>query len=297
MRIFVAGGTGYIGRHVTEYLIKDGYEVRLLVRTPTEEKPDNKHVEIVYGNISDPTSLKGILDGCDAVVYLIGIIREFPAKGITFELAHVEGVRHIYEKAEQAGIKRWVHISANGVRADTPDGYIRTKYRAEEYIKAQNINYTILRPSIVFGKESGNTINFVNATRDLLGKLPLIVPVIGDGKYKFQPVHVDDIGRAISMIIDRPSTFNRIYGLCGTKSISYNEMIDIIANRYKLKKKIKLHIPAVFFKLAAKAFQHLETFPITVEQIDMLISGNTCSESDLFEELGITAKGFYESEQ
>lgn len=294
MNVFVAGGTGYIGNHVIERLIKNGHTVRALVRKGSEALLNDRHVEFAYGDIAEPASLSGVLNGCDTVVYLIGIPREFTAQGITFELAHVEGVRRLYEKAVSAGIKRWIHISANGVRPDTKDGYIRTKYRAEEYIKMQDIPYTILRPSVVYGGEADDTFNFVNTVRDLLVKFPLIVPVIGNGAYTLQPLHVDDLSLAVSMIIGKPSTCNKTYSLCGAKSVSYNEILDSITLRYKLKKKIKIHIPAFLVKSAARLFQEAESFPVTVEQADMLVRGNTCADSDLFNELGIVPKGFYQ---
>lgn len=293
MNVFVAGGTGYIGLHVIEQLLKDGHRVRGLARKGSEAKLGNKAIELRYGDISDPASLNGALDGCDTVIYLIGLIREFPSKGITFELAHVQGVRYLYDRAKLSGIRRWIQISAQGVGPDTPDGYRRTKYRAEEFIKAQEIDYTILRPSVVFGDETDSTINFVNTLKDIINATPLIVPVIGNGTYKMQPVHVDDLAKVISMIINRPSTFNKTYSLCGAKSISYNDIIDRITGRYGLKKKIKVHVPALLIKSLARLLQNIESFPVTAEQVGMLVSGNTCIDSSVFDELGIMPKEFY----
>jgi NADH dehydrogenase len=293
MKLFIAGGTGYIGNHVIDKLVKDGHKIRALVRKGSEAKLNNKFIESWYGDIADPASLNSALDGCDAVIYLIGLIREFPSKGITFELAHVQGVKHLYERAKLSGVKRWIQISANGVKPDTPDGYRRTKYRAEEFIKAQDIDYTILRPSVVFGGETEGTINFVTTVKDIINLMPFVVPVIGNGTYKIQPVHIDDLANAISMIIDKPSTFNKAYTLCGPKSLSYNDIIDVITNMHNLKKKMKIHIPAFLVELLAGLLKNFESFPVTPEQIDMLVSGNTCSDSYLFDELKIIPKGFY----
>ncbi|MGB9736035.1 MAG: NAD-dependent epimerase/dehydratase family protein [bacterium] len=293
MKVFVAGGTGYIGSHVIDQLLKDGYKVRALVRKGSEYKLMNRDVEFVYGAIDDPASLNNALEGCEAIIYLIGLIREFPSRGISFELAHVQGVRYIYERAKVYGIKRWIHISANGVKPDTKYGYIRTKYRAEEYIKAQDLNYTILRPSVVFGNETDNTVNFVNTIKHTIELVPFFVPIIGNGEYQLQPIHVEDIARVISMIIDKPETFNKTYSLCGQKTLSYNEIVDIITNKFNLKKKMKLHLPVSLLKLSARLFQNYEFFPITIEQINMLIKGNTCSDQYLCEELGIVPKEFY----
>ena len=293
MNVFVAGGTGYIGNHVIDTLVKDGHSVRALVRKGSEYKISDKHIDIRSGDLSDPASLNSALHGCDAVIYLIGLIREFPSKGISFERAHVDGVRHLSAGAKLSGIKRWVQISANGVMPDTPDGYRRTKYRAEEFIKVQDINYTIIRPSVVFGDETGRSVNFVTTVRDTVQSIPFLVPIIGKGDYRMQPVHVDDLAKVISLILDRPSTFNKTYSVCGAKSVSYNEIIDSIIQRYSLKKKMKVHIPAILVRTIAAVLQNIASFPVTVEQIDMLVSGNTCGDSYLFDELGITPRGFY----
>ena len=293
MNVFIAGGTGYIGNHVIDTLVKDGHSVRALVRKGSEHKISDKHIDIRSGDLSDPASLNSALHGCDAVIYLIGLIREFPSKGITFERAHIEGVRHLYAGAKLSGIKRWVQISANGVMPDTPDGYRRTKYRAEEFIKVQDINYTIIRPSVVFGDETGRSVNFVTTVRDTVQSIPFLVPIIGKGDYRMQPVHVDDLAKVISLILDKPFTFNKTYSVCGAKSVSYNEIIDSIIQRYGLKKKMKVHIPALLVRTLAAVLQNIESFPVTVEQIDMLVSGNTCGDPYLFDELGITPRGFY----
>ncbi len=288
----MAGGTGYIGRHVIRRLLRDGHSVRALIRGGSEAKLRDFSIETVHGDISDPSSLNGALEGCGAVIYLIGLIRELPSKGATFEHTHVRGVRHVYERASQAGIRRWIHISSNGVKPDTKDGYIRTKYRAEEFIKAQDLDYTILRPSIVFGDETDGTVNFVTTIKRLLTLFPLIVPIIGNGGYRLQPVHVDDLAQVLSRILDRPSTFNHTYSLCGARSTTYNDMLDTVAARFGIKKKMKVHLPTVLIKSAALLFQKIESFPLTAEQTDILVAGNTCSDSDLFDELGIVPKAF-----
>ncbi len=292
MNVFVAGGTGYIGNQIIEQLLKDGHSVRTLVRKGSGQKLRSTSAKTIQGDLTDPALVAAALEGCSAVVYCIGLLREFPSQGISFETAHVTGVRSLAEKALRAGIKRWIHISANGVRPDTPDGYRRTKYRAEEFIKVQDLDYTILRPSVVFGGETDRTVNFVTAVRDIIGSIPLVVPVIGSGSYLMQPVHTVDLATAVSAIIDMRSTFKKTYSVCGKQSISYNSIVDRVTHMYNLKKKIKIHIPVVFIRTLAALFQQFKAFPVTVEQIDMLVNGNTCTDTSLFDELGMTPQSF-----
>lgn len=293
MNVFVAGGTGYIGNYIIDQLLKDGHRVRALVRKGSGPKLRSTSVEAIPGDLSDPGSLNNALEGCSAVIYGVGLIREFPAQGITFELAHVTGVRRLAEKAQRAGIRRWIHLSANGVHPDTPDGYRRTKYRAEEFIKVQNLDYTILRPSVVFGGETDSTVNFVTTVKDTITSMPVVVPVIGSGTYLLQPVHVGDLAQAVSAILGMRSTFQKTYSVCGAQSISYNQIVDRITRRYNLKKKIKIHIPTVLVRTLASLFQPFGPFPVTVEQIDMLAGGNTCADASLFDELGLIPQKFY----
>ncbi len=295
MRVFIAGGTGYIGTHVVKQLINDGYSVRLFLRKGSEsnlDKPILENAELMYGDINEQHLPNNALEGCDAVIYLIGILRESTSRDITYELAHVHGVRLIHEQAVSSRVKRWIHISANGVRPDTEKGYIRTKYIAEEFIKAQALDYTIIRPSIVFGDETASTINFTNTVKGIAEMLPFVVPVIGNGRYKFQPVHVDDLSKAISMIITDPTTYHKTYTACGAETITYNQIVDTIIKHFVINKKLKLHIPLTLIKLFAKMFEHLESFPVTSEQVNLLIKGNTCTEYNLIEKIGINQKCF-----
>jgi len=137
MRVFLTGGTGFVGREVTRQLIATGHQVRALVRSGSEPKlalPGQ--VEVHNGDIKDVANLKESLSGCDAVIHLIGIIREFPSKGITFQRLHIESVRTMIAATEAAGIKRFIHMSANGVRPNAQASYHQTKWEAEQLLRA-----------------------------------------------------------------------------------------------------------------------------------------------------------------
>ena len=129
---------------------------RLLVRNGSQSKLlQQEKCELVYGEVDDKTAVMETLQGCSAVIYNIGIIREFPANGITYESLHYLGAKRCIDAAANLKIDRFILMSANGVKADGT-GYQKTKLLAEEYLKSVNLDYTIFRPSLVFGDPRGN---------------------------------------------------------------------------------------------------------------------------------------------
>ena len=151
MKVAVIGGTGFIGSYVVEALLNDGHSPILLVQEGNEQKaPRKDECRIVTGHIADEESVRKTISGSEAVIYLIGIIREFRRKGITYEELHFSGAKECMNKAQELGVKRFLLMSANGVKPEGT-GYQRTKYLAEQYMKTTDLEYTIFRPSIVYG--------------------------------------------------------------------------------------------------------------------------------------------------
>ena len=153
MNVFLTGGTGFVGRHTLRELIRQGHAVRCLARKKTPSLAAlSARVEQVVGSITDPDALRGSMDGCDAVVHLVGIIRENPARGVTFDALHFGGTKTVADEARNAGVSRFVHMSANGARPDGVSAYQTSKWRAEEYVRGAGFaHWTIFRPSLIFG--------------------------------------------------------------------------------------------------------------------------------------------------
>ena len=150
MKVAIIGGTGFVGSYLSERLRADGHTPRLLVRPGSESKVDRPDgCERVTGTVADPQALADCLQGTAAVIYLIGILREFPARGITFEALQYQGVVDTLAAARLQGVPRFLLMSANGIRADGT-AYQRTKLRAEEAVKAAGLRWTIFRPSVIF---------------------------------------------------------------------------------------------------------------------------------------------------
>ncbi len=180
MKVALFGGTGFVGTHITEELINNHHDPVLLVRPGSENKvylPDKCHVNI--GDITDFESIEQTINNTDAVIYNIGIIRQFPKKGVTFEELHFEGARHCMEAAERLGVKRFILMSANGVKYDGT-GYQSTKFLAEQYLKNTELEWTIFRPSLIFGDPKGKQ-EFCSQLRDNMLSLPLPAPLFFEG--------------------------------------------------------------------------------------------------------------------
>jgi NADH dehydrogenase len=272
MKVFLTGGTGFVGSEVLHQLVAAGHTVRALVRPGSEKKLailDN--VEVHHGDATEAATLAGALAGCDALIHLVGIIREFPARGITFERLHVEATRNVLGAAGEQGVKRYLHMSSNGTGPAGTTGYHRTKWQAEGMVREAGLDWTIFRPSLIFGPGG----EFVNMLADLIRKTP-IVPVIGDGHYRMQPVAVAQVAASFVRALSMPETIGQTYHLGGGQSYSYDEILDLTGQAIGHNQVHKAHQPLFVVKPMIKLMGHAEHFPITSEQVEMLLAGNVC---------------------
>ncbi|HEY6873787.1 MAG TPA: complex I NDUFA9 subunit family protein [Geobacteraceae bacterium] len=269
MKIFLTGGTGFIGGHLRRALLDRGHELRLLVHRRGDGFEAG--VEQVEGDVTRPESFAGRVEGCDATINLVGIIREFPGRGVTFERLHVEATRNVIEAARGAGVKRHLQMSALGTRPNATSAYHRSKFRAEECVRGSGLDWTIFRPSIVFGPQD----DFVNKLAGYIRHYPA-VPVIGDGTYRLQPVSADDVARCFAMALEMPDTASKTFELCGPDRFPYNEMLDLIGRAIGKPRVAKVPNPLGLMKLVVPLLQGFSFFPITMDQILMLVEENIC---------------------
>jgi uncharacterized protein YbjT (DUF2867 family) len=296
MKVALIGGTGFIGVHLVDRLLREGHSPRLLVRPGSESKVERQGCELVAGEVGDPQSLDACLSGADAVVYLIGILREFPSRGITFEALQHRGVEDCIAAARRQGVERFVLMSANGIRADgTP--YQRTKFLAEQALKSSGLRWTIFRPSVVFGPPHGRMEFCSQLKRDIVDS-PMPAPLFyagllpkGAGAFQLAPVAVEDVAEAFCMALREPRTENQTYSLCGPDRLSWKEIIATIAAACG-RSKWMLPAPASAINVAAGLLERFPWFPITRDQIAMLMEGNVCTENDSFARLGLAPKHF-----
>jgi NADH dehydrogenase len=272
MRVFVAGGTGFVGSRLCRELGERGHEIRLLVHRKQDGPAPGG--EQVPGDVTRLESFSDAVAGCDAIINLVGIIREFPGKGVTFEKLHVEATRTMLAAAEQAGVSRYLQMSALGTRPNAVALYHRTKWRAEELVRASRLEWTIFRPSLIYGPGDA----FVNMLAGFIRDYPA-VPVIGDGKYRLQPIAVADVARCFAQALEMPQTITQTYELCGSDRFSYVDMLDIIGRVLGKPSVTKLKNPLGLMKLVTPFLQQFPFFPLTMDQIQMLTEENICSSS------------------
>ncbi len=285
MKIFIAGGTGFVGDHLIKILLNSGHSVRTLVHSRSAKRGE---VEQVAGDITRLETFERSLSGCDAAINLVGIIREFPYRGITFERLHVQATTNLMVAAACNGISRYLQMSALGSRPAAVSGYHQTKWQAEELVRGSGLKWTIFRPSLIFGPHDA----FINMLAAQLRLAP-IMPVIGSGSYRLQPIHADDVARCFALALEMPGTIGQTYELCGNDRLSYEELLDMIAAALGRPRPFKLHLPLGLMKLIIPYMQKIPQFPITMDQLQMLLEENI-GESEWQKVFGFEPRGLRE---
>ncbi len=294
MHVFLTGATGFVGSYVLRELLEQGHTVRCLARKPDElPVPVSARLERVKGDVSDPKRLQGVMRGCDAVIHLVGIIEENPEKGITFESVHYQGSVNVADEARASGIDRFLFMSANGARQDGVSGYQSTKWRAEQYIqKAGFRHWTVFRPSIIFGDPGPENPEFATRLAKTLIKPFPILPVFGDGNYKMQPVSVEEVASAFVQALSGNQFSGKTYCVSGNETVSFTTVLDRITQALGQETKPKINQPLWLVRPVVHAAGKLGVLPISPDQFEMLVEGNTCDSSDFYNDFDLTPKRF-----
>lgn len=256
--IAVVGGTGFLGRHVVATLLQRGHPVLVLARKP----PSGGLPPGALFRGADVTEEVPDLEGAEALVYLPGIIR---GSREAFYRTHVLGVENTLRAMRAHGVRRLVHISALGARRGTGSLYFETKALAEEKVEGSGLDWTILRPSLVFGEGDG----FFCGVLKPLARLPLpFMPLVGDGRYPFRPVYVGDVALAVARSLEEE--FLGRLDLVGPKEYTLKELYLLVQKTLGVRKPL-LPIPIPLLHLLA----HLPFAPVSRDQLTMLLLGNT----------------------
>lgn len=259
MKVFITGSTGFVGSHVIPELLSRQHEVTALIRPGSESRlPVPQHqVTVVHGDIADPDSFAPALRTCDAVIHLVGIIREVPRRGITFQKLHLDATRNILRAAEAGDISKYVHMSALGARHDSPSGYFSTKAKAEDLVRNSPLDSTIFRPSIILGPGD----DFINYFANIIRRFH-IIPIIGSGRYRMQPVHINNISQAFVTSLETDSTSGQTYEIGGPDRYEFREMMQIIKSVLETWA-IPVYNPKTLMMGFAKLLQRFQFFPVT----------------------------------
>ena len=287
--VVILGGSGFVGGYIVEQLIECGYSVKMINRNAIAIKDSDRCSQVII----DPNSkeLYKELDGYDCVIYNIGIIREFPKKGITFENAHYDLAKHTIDMAKKAQVRKFILMTANGVERCLT-AYERTKFKAEEYLKDSKLEWTIFRPSVIFGDPNGKMEFCTQVKRDMV-KMPLPLPIFFSGlnmfdagKFEMSPIHVKNVAQFFVKAIEDDTSNKKIYELGGTSSLSWRHMLSVIADACN-KRKLSIPTPFLFVKFFALLFDRFSWFPVTRDQLVMLSHGNTCDSREYFSDFDI----------
>ena len=296
MKVALFGGTGFVGSYITRELVREGFTPKVLVQSGSLSKI-NSPCEVVKGDIQNKNAILETMQGAEAVIYTIGIIREFPKKGVTFKELHLNGLKRCLELALKIGVKRFILMSANGVR---PDGtaYQRTKWQADEALKESGLNWTIFRPSLIFGDPGGEgRPEFCTQIRDDMLSLPFPAPLFYNGllpfnagSFSMSPIHVKNVAEFFVKSIKLKVCEKNIFDLGGPEVLTWKEIIHQIALASG-KRTWKIPAPVVVIKIAASILDRFKWFPVTRDQLTMLMEGNTVS-TNYFDDFSINPRKF-----
>ncbi|MDY6818364.1 MAG: complex I NDUFA9 subunit family protein [Halobacteriales archaeon] len=226
MDVLVTGGTGFVGQYLCGELADRGHEVTALARHPDRaDLPDD--VATARGDVTDYDSLVAAFDGQDAVVNLVALSPLYkPSGGQTHDRVHRGGTENCIRAAEEQGVERFIQMSALGADPDGPTAYIRAKGAAEELVMASELEWTIFRPSVVFG-EGGEFVGFTKKLKGIFAPGVPLYPLPGGGQTRFQPIHVEDLVPMIADAIEDDDHAGEIYEIGGPDTLTLAEVARI----------------------------------------------------------------------
>jgi NADH dehydrogenase len=296
MQVLVSGATGFVGREILGQLHAAGHSIRILARSP--ESPPARaasaqfQAEIHAGDLLDASSIAGAARGCDAVIHLAGIISEVGRQ--TFENIHLHATENMLAAAQRDGVRRFIHMSALGTRPDAMSRYHKTKWAAEEAVRASGLDWTLFRPSLIFGPGD----QFVNLFARLARFSP-VLPVMGSPTTKFQPVSVGDVASAFVKSIAEPASFGRVFDLAGPEQFTFPEILREIL-RVSGRRRWIVQVPAPVARVQAAMLEALypallgKAPPLNRDQLLMLQEDNVGDPAPAWNLFGIRPLPFRE---
>lgn len=263
--VTVFGGSGFVGRHLVPRLMASGAKVRIAARHVDRLRPlsqSHQQLETVKADVLDDASVASAVAGASCVLNLVGILTE--ADGQTYDAIHVEGARRVALAAKKAGALRLIHVSALGASREAPARSDRTKAEGERVVRAAFPGATLVRPSLVFGRDD----HFFNRLAAMARRSP-VLPLIGGGRTKFEPLYVGDMAAALSTILQRPATVGRTYELGGPEVHSFRELLELLLAAIGLRR-VLVSIPFPLAEIQAAILELLPAPPLTRDQVRLL---------------------------
>ena len=293
--VFVTGASGFVGTAVVEELLERGYAVNALVHRRAIVSVAGR-VHSIDGSLFDEKILAEGMRGASAVIHLVGIIFERGFEGVTFERMHVEATRSVVDAAKVAGVKRYVHMSALGTRMDAVSDYHKTKYAAEQYVRASGLDWTIFRPSMIHGAK-GEFMQMVNKWTHKKAPPFFAMPYF-KGRYhggppQMQPIFVKDVARAFVDALQKPKTIGEVYPIGGVQQFTWPEFYRTASRIIRGKERMVTGIPVPIAKVMAKIGPPL--FPFNRDQVIMSQEDNRADLTKFKMDFGWEPRGFEET--
>jgi uncharacterized protein YbjT (DUF2867 family) len=284
MRVFVTGATGFVGPAVANAIADAGHELRVLERKPGAWSEAGIRCQAaVQGDVTDSEAMRRAVQDIDVVVHLVAIRQGKPKE---FERVMVGGTRNLLAAAKDAGVRRFVLMSALGVTEQTKDlvPYYGAKWTEEQDTKASGLEHVIFRPSFIFGRDGG-----ILPTFKKLAKLAPVTGIIGSGEQRIQPIWVEDVGAYYSQAIDKPEAANRTFELGGPDVVSWNEFWQRLRAQLGIRRRPTMHLPTGLMKIPAALTERLPgNIPLTRDLLEMLEGGdNVVSNDDAVRTFGL----------
>jgi len=283
VHVAVTGGTGFVGKAVVQTLAAQGWKPRLLLRaSPTALHSASQHppsscrgsqgLEVRRVNFSSRDDVASACRGVDAIVHLVGIIAELGSN--TFQEAHVGLTARMLQAGQDAGIRRYLHMSALGTREAARSQYHRTKWSAETLVRASGLDWTIFRPSLIYGTNGGFTAVF-----EQLSRFSPFLPALGGGRGLLQPIANEQVARAFAEALRTPSAIGQTYDLCGPERLEFRQILEAILASLG-RRRIIVPIPFALARIQARFLEFLwprllrRAPPLNRDQILMLEEDN-----------------------
>lgn len=278
MDTLVVGGTGFVGTHLCRELVERGHEVTALSRTP-DGAPAG--VETVTGDVTAFDSIQGAFEGRDSVVNLVALSPLFKPDGgdEMHDVVHRQGTENCVRAAEEYGVERFVQLSALGADPNGATAYIRAKGRAEERVRDSALDWTIFRPSVVFG-EGGEFVSFTKRLKRLFAPGVPVYPLPGGGKTRFQPVWVGDLAPMIADALEEQDHVGQTYEIGGPDTLTLREVVELVYEA-EGKSVSVVGLPMALAGVGLSVMDAVPGMPMGKDQYRSLRFDNTTSDNDV----------------
>ena len=289
--ILITGATGYIGRHLVARLVAQGEHPRCLVRDTKRAAGilPAAGVELVQGETTDPASLAAAVRGVDTIVHAAFLTADRKqSPGNHYETTNVQGTANLIKAAQEGGVKRIIEISGLGTKPDKPGSYMQGRYLAEKMLKESGLDWTIIQPSVLFGKGAP----FIKGLTDLIRTTP-VVPLIGGGKTLFQPIYVEDVVTVIVKVLEDPArTTGKTYTIGGPQYYSFTQIIDALLHAMH-KSRVKAYAPTPLVGVGAAVMEAvLPKPPLTSAAMALFSFNNTTDLNSVERDFAFTPMSF-----